>query len=88
MYDEGTTFAVQYLAADMSIDCSSSDYEFLRAYAMVMVVALPLGVPIVMHNILSAHREAIKTRTSQRGEDVGLDHLSLWFSSYKPDKWW
>ena len=82
-----------FLTADMSIDCDSSEYDFITVYAAVMVAVFPIGVPCVMHVLLRLRKDSIEERQSQSGTDeldaqLGLEQLSVWFEPYKPDKWW
>ena len=92
-FDKGTPFEVSYLAADMSINCNSAEYHFIKVYAGVMVAIFPVIVPFSMHYLLRSRRDSIEKRQSQSGmeeadADLDLEQLSVWFEPYKPDKWW
>jgi hypothetical protein len=90
VYDEGEVFEVSYMTADLGISCDSDEYKFITSYAGLMVVILPLGVPIMMYMLLRSHRVAIESRATRKGtdEELGLDHLTLWFSRNDPLFWW
>ena len=46
---------LSYLKADMSIDCTTGDYEWWSYYATVMVFVYPLGIPL-LYLVLCAHQ--------------------------------
>ena len=78
------------MTADLGIDCDSDEYKFITGYAGIMVVVLPVAVPITMYMVLRSHRVAIESRATRKGtdEDLGLEHLTLWFSRNDPLFWW
>ena len=43
-YDDNMKHVYSYLAADHTIDCSTSKYYMLRTYAWLMVLVYPVGV--------------------------------------------
>jgi hypothetical protein len=71
----------------MRVDCASDEYTSITSYAGVMLVLLPVGVPLTMHAILRANKDAIEARTTRTGGEE-LGHLAVWFAPYKPTKWW
>ena len=74
----------------ISISCTSDKYTFTTGYAGLMVIILPVGVPITMYAILRSHCVAIESRATRKGadEDLGLEHLTMWFSRNDPLFWW
>jgi len=86
-FDDGTNNAQRYLAADLSVSCDSDEYTSITSYAGVMLALLPVGVPLTMHATLYASKGAIQARATRTG-DAELEHLSVWFAPYKPEKWW
>ena len=71
----------------MRVDCDSDEYTIITLYAGVMLVMLPVGVPLTMHAILRANKNAIEARTTRTGNEE-LEHLAVWFAPFKPNKWW
>ena len=59
----------------------------MQQYALAMVFAYPLGVPILMWLLLWRRRQDISTRESRSG-DESLDALSFLFRLYSPGKWY
>lgn len=51
-----------YLAADMSISCETSYYYSWRAYAIIMVLVYPVGIPALYFWLLYQRRYEIKHR--------------------------
>ena len=47
-FDDGTGKGVQYLTADMSIDCDSSDYKAMVFYAILSLLVFSIGIPSLL----------------------------------------
>lgn len=89
-FDMGGGAVVEYMTANLSISCKSDQYTFISGYAGLMVAILPVGVPLTMYTILRSHRVAIESRATRKGtdEDLGLEHVTVWFSRNDPLFWW
>ena len=78
----------KWMVADLSIRCSDSDhknptYDAILAYACVMILIYPIGIPLIFTLLMWRNREAIKSRkTAAGGRDI--NHLEFLFSSYDP----
>ena len=79
--------ALRYLTADMRVDCDSEEHAVITSYALLMLLLLPVGLPLLMHAILRANSGAIESRKTRTGGEQ-LEHLAVWFAPYKADKWW
>jgi hypothetical protein len=76
-----------YLTADYTISCSSPRYKFGLAYACVMILIYPIGVPALYFTLLYRNRHAIAERndvpmTSSIARQ--LKPLNFLFQSYEP----
>ena len=65
-----------YLTADMRISCTSNYYNGGVAYASVMVVVYPVGIPLLYLWMLYSNREDIKNRNiagaGEPGEELSI----------------
>jgi hypothetical protein len=50
------------MSKDLSISCSSSYYQFGRAWAAIMVLVYPVGLPLLYFYLLFKNKEVIKAR--------------------------
>ncbi|CAM9844184.1 unnamed protein product [Scytosiphon promiscuus] len=75
-----------YLRADYSLTCSTPLHGFYQAYAGLMVVVYPLGVPCVFGWWLFKHRHEL-TETD-RANNTGLRPLADLWEPYKRDKYY
>ena len=50
---------VSVLEADYTISCDSSDYEVLRAFAVMVTLAIPIGIPLGTYLLLRKHEPKI-----------------------------
>jgi hypothetical protein len=95
-FDDGT----RWLRADYSIDCTSSQHKIAVAYASVMVLVYPVGVPAGYFYILWRNRGFLNPVVARDGmlldaalvaRDQNKDKISsfsfLW-KSYEPRTWW
>jgi hypothetical protein len=64
--DEGTAM----LVVDFQIDCASSSYSFALAYASLMVVVWPIGLPLVLFCIMFRMRDNLRKPGSIAREAV------------------
>ena len=70
-----------YLDADLSIQCDSSEYIALYAYAICMIVFIAVGTPAFLFGILYMHFEELAT-------EEALDLLGDQYMFYKDEAWW
>jgi len=71
----------QFLADELSIDCSSSEYQQLLSWAYVLLAIWPVGVPIFYTGLLLANRKSIIHHTPT----VLSRATSFLWSEYKTD---
>ena len=62
VFDNGNGPDVSLLAADHNIDCNGSDYGSITAYAALMVLLYPLGVPTAFYITLRRFRSQLDPR--------------------------
>ena len=82
-FDDGSS----YLIADYSISCHSEKYKLLVLVAVIIVLAVPIGIPAMYSYILWSRRERIKQPIDVRSKDSDLQIISFLFDSYKPQCW-
>jgi len=78
----------EWLRADYSISCLASSRIPMTAFALVMVLVYPIGVPLLYFCILYKNRERIKKPVDERAEDLSIVGYAFLFESYKPAFWW
>lgn len=90
-YDDGT----RYLVADLSIDCDDSRHRMFEAYCGFMILAFPVGVPLIFLYLLNRSRDRINPNAdtellsyAQRAADDSLEPLRVLFESYRPSVWY
>lgn len=77
---------VQYLQADYSITCSNATHKAFTAYASLMLVVYPLGIPALFLWWLVHNREHL-----QRSDREANAHLKPFYSiwgTYKPRRYY
>lgn len=77
---------VSYLRADYGLTCSSSRHAAFRAYAGLMVVVYPLGIPAVFGWWLRRNRRALLSPA--RLENPHLEPAKALWDSYKGHRWY
>ena len=55
-FDDGT----RYLKADYSIDCNSPEYSFCFAYSLLMILAYPIGTPLVYATLFWVYHDVLQ----------------------------
>lgn len=50
---------VSRLEADYTVDCTSEEYQMFRIFAIFVIVAIPIGIPLGTFLILRKHKEKI-----------------------------
>ena len=78
----------KFLIADYAIDCDEGKYSLFAAYAVIMMVVYPIGVPVLYGWLLVRKKEHIKQPVAEREEDNELAGLAFLFDSYKPQFWY
>ncbi len=68
-FDDGSSF----LAVDFRLECHSSRYRRMVAYATAMLVVFPIGIPCFYFFTLWKHRETLYPRNS--GRAVTIDSI-------------
>ena len=78
----------KFLIADYAINCDESSYSLFAAYAGVMMVVYPIGVPVLYGWLLVRKKEHITQPVAEREEDNELAGLAFLFDQYKPKYWY
>ena len=72
---DGSSRTIKVLLADYSISCDSAKYNgFYMAYALIMVMIYPIGIPCVCFVLLHRHRDQINPEL-ERLEDETDEEL-------------
>jgi hypothetical protein len=73
-----------YLAADLSVDCSSSSYQLLQGFAIAFVSLWACGLPILTLALLWPVRAKIQKGAALEGFQR---HLKDFFAAFRPSMW-
>ena len=77
-FDDGGVVTTRYLAADLSIEYDSDMHRNYQAYAIVMILIWPLGVPLYTLWIFIRNREgAMALATAQALQEHSVKAMSL-----------
>ena len=80
-----------YLAADLSISCSTDRYQFGSLWAGLMILVYPIGIPLLYYWLLSANRNYIRyveddgTVRPTRPSDKEIERLKAKYPEDYPD---
>ena len=83
-FDDGQELH-EFLSADMHIRCDSLKYRNIVAFATVMFVVFPIGVPTLMFVLLWRRRRDIIKEGSDK--DPSLDSLAFLFRIYRRESY-
>ena len=73
-----------YLAADLSVDCSSSSYQSLQGFAITFVLLWACGLPVLTLALLWPVRAKIQKGAALEGFQ---QHLKDFFAAFRPSMW-
>ena len=76
------------LRADYSIDCSTNSHEKYVAFAGVMTVVYPLGVPVLYLAALWPYRKEVSDAQLRESDGAKSTHLAFFYADYKPSFWY
>jgi len=81
-----------YLVEDYSIDCNKPRHSFFAAYAGVMILVYPVGIPAMYAVMLYKKRRTLSNATAMnREKGTGFPttgHLKFLVEAYKPSYYW
>ena len=78
-----------YLSADYAISCSSSQFQFGVAWAAVMVVVYPVGLPLLYLYELHCKRQQIMHRDDEGAKlSLGGEAVKFLYAAYQPHLWY
>jgi len=77
-----------FLIADYSINCNSASYSTFAAFAGLMLVVYPLGIPLMYSWLLVQKKEKIKKEVRVREADEDLIGMEFLFDNYRPECWY
>lgn len=83
---EALDSGVSYLRADYGLTCSSRRHDVFRAYAGLMAVVYPFGVPALFGWWLRRHRRDLQS--PDRSENPHLEPAKALWESYKGNRWY
>eukprot|EP01043_Picozoa_sp_COSAG02_P033908 COSAG02_NODE_2340_length_9105_cov_47.424051_5_plen_1377_part_01 len=69
---------IGYLVSDFSVSCHDDQYELWYKICVVLVIAIPVGIPVYLGGLLASHKEAI-------AEHHGPHYLEPLYEDYKPE---
>jgi hypothetical protein len=73
-----------YLAADLSVDCSSSSYQSFEVFAVTLVLLWACGLPVLTFALLWPIRDKIQKGAALEGFQ---QHLKDFFAAFRPSMW-
>ena len=79
---------LELLQADYSIDCSTSSHEKYVAFAGVMTIVYPLGVPVLYLAALWPYRKEVSDAQLRESDGAKSTHLAFFYADYKPSFWY
>ena len=71
------------LLADFQVDCSDSEHLALEAFAVLLVLAYPIGLPAALLGVLFINRRELVKEASKR-----RDYFSPLVGAYRKEVWW
>jgi hypothetical protein len=80
-----------WLRADYSVSCSTDEYKAFRAYAAVMILVYPIGIPALYACLLWRHRADIHayiTTAAPDSDAASLQTTRFLWATYKPKAYW
>lgn len=78
--DDGVT----YLRADYRLTCTSDRHRAFMAYAVVMAIVYPIGIPVAFSLWLFRHREVLSSRTKEMALPKEVHSFRDLWEPYKP----
>ena len=78
----------KYVIADLSIECSGSEYNALQAFAIFCVLFWACGLPLISFALLRPVRSEL--RQLKKGDQLPgfQQHLKDFYAPYKPAYWY
>jgi hypothetical protein len=76
------------LAADLSIDCDSTEYEHYFFFALLMILIYPIGIPALYYVMLRSHRDILRDPEAIAAEEAAgfpnVGHVNFLIEGYEP----
>ena len=81
--EAGLDMQISYLTADVNVSCTSHEYTSIMLVAVLMMLILPIGCPLMMFIRLFTKRARIEGRQTRQGKgqedsDLHIGHLAVW----------
>jgi hypothetical protein len=89
--DINTAVTTRYLRADYSIQCDTHEHKIYKAYAAIMIIIYPLGIPALYACLLWRNRGKLSSkddnpiRISNRHRDISLRPTRFLWKTYTPN---
>jgi hypothetical protein len=74
-------YGTEFLLADFTLQCGDSRWDSYLAFAILMTILYPIGVPIFFFWMVSRYRH----RLHEAGVQLQLGFL---YAAYHPTMWW
>ena len=78
----------KFLIVDYAINCDEGSYSLFAAYAGLMIIVYPVGVPALFAWLLARKKKHIMQPVAEREEDNELAGIGFLFDNYKPSCWY
>jgi hypothetical protein len=88
--DINTAVTTRYLRADYSIQCDIHEHKMYKAYAAVMIIIYPLGIPALYAWLLWSNRHKLSSKNDlsvriiNRHRDASLRPTRILWKTYTP----
>jgi hypothetical protein len=92
--DINTAVTTRYLRADYSIQCDTHEHNMYKAYAAVMIIIYPLGIPALYTWLLWSNKHKLgskndaSVRMLNRHRDVSLRPTRFLWKTYTPQMYY
>jgi hypothetical protein len=92
--DINTAVTTRFLRADYSIQCDTHEHKMYKAYAAIMVIIYPLGIPALYAWLLWSNRHKLSSNNESsvhmldRNRDVSLRPTRFLWKTYTPQMYY
>jgi hypothetical protein len=77
-----------YLRADYSIECGTPTHHAYCAYAAIMVIVYPVGIPLAYFLLLWRQREVLQRPAEKRKDELSIKKTSFLWEPYKSERYY
>ncbi|CAN0280989.1 unnamed protein product, partial [Scytosiphon promiscuus] len=76
---------VEYLRADYRIYCTDTKHKVMEAYAGLMILVYPVGIPLLYAVLLYQHRDVL---SDAHADKTAAQSISSLWESYRPERFY